>query len=268
MESKMAEHRYRIVNIDRDIVIRRGTLDQAESVLHGMQLDGDRALILDAEALAPAEIKATGGLATLMAADPLLRIDAYVQRFLGWKLPATFSPDCGVHFDYVGMNPESMNTWPVGTNLLTADEARQMLEHILGFPLPDAEQANSGTIWLRKGPHVHEIARICHETNRAFCAAMGDDSQPAWDEAPGWQRESAIAGVQGIIDNPDRTPEQSHAAWSEHKLAEGWVWGPEKDAEAKTHPCLVDSYDELPPEQRAKDYIFGAIVRSMLAQPS
>ena len=28
------------------------------------------------------------------------------------------------------------------------------------------------------------IAMICHEANRAYCAANGDESQPSWNEAP------------------------------------------------------------------------------------
>lgn len=55
-----------------------------------------------------------------------------VSRFLGWKLPKTFSPDCGISFD--GRGPDAAGyekTWPIGTNLLTAIEARAMLEHVL-----------------------------------------------------------------------------------------------------------------------------------------
>lgn len=29
-----------------------------------------------------------------------------------------------------------------------------------------------------------QIAQVCHEVNRAYCQALGDDSQPAWDDAP------------------------------------------------------------------------------------
>ena len=45
------------------------------------------------------------------------------------------------------------------------------------------------------------------------------------------------------------------------KTAEGWSWGPVKDPERKQHPCMVP-YDQLPQEQRAKDYIFRAIVNT------
>lgn len=110
--------------------------------------------------------------------------------------------------------------------------------------------------------NVETIARVCHEANRAWCIAHGDESQPAWDDAPDWQRTSAIAGVEHAIANPDVTPRGSHESWLKHKDAGGWAYGPVKDPEAKTHPCMVP-YDELPPGQRAKDALFTAIVRAL-----
>ncbi len=58
-----------------------------------------------------------------------------VSRFLGWKLPADFQPDCGISFkpesDYD--HPEFGRTKfePTGTNLFHAGQARAMLEHVL-----------------------------------------------------------------------------------------------------------------------------------------
>lgn len=103
------------------------------------------------------------------------------------------------------------------------------------------------------------IARICHEANRAYCLMLGDTSQPRWEDAPEWQRESAIAGVFHHLDGAITSPEESHQSWMAHKLDAGWVYGPVKDPAAKTHPCLVP-YSELPEEQRMKDAIFTAIV--------
>lgn len=103
------------------------------------------------------------------------------------------------------------------------------------------------------------LAHIAHEANRAYCRLLGDDSQPAWDDAPDWQRESAIKGIEGAMRG--NTPEQSHESWTAEKVATGWTFGPVKDAEAKTHPCLVP-YAELPPEQRVKDALYIAVVRA------
>jgi len=105
----------------------------------------------------------------------------------------------------------------------------------------------------------NNIARIAHEINRAYCAALGDTSQPVWDDAPEWQKASALAGVDMHLANPDATPENSHESWLAQKLAEGWKYGPVKDAEKKEHPCCVP-YAELPSEQKAKDYLFRSVV--------
>ncbi|ENU18651.1 hypothetical protein F994_02778 [Acinetobacter bohemicus ANC 3994] len=103
------------------------------------------------------------------------------------------------------------------------------------------------------------IAMLCHSINAAYCLSQGDDSQPTWDDAPDWQKQSAFMGVEMHINNPDATPEQSHESWLSQKEAEGWKYGEVKDAELKEHPCFRP-YDELPAEQKAKDYLFKAMV--------
>lgn len=106
-------------------------------------------------------------------------------------------------------------------------------------------------------------AEAAHEANRLLCLALGDDSQPHWDDAPVWQRASAVAGVEQIWNDPSTTPEQSHANWLAVKEADGWVYGETKDPEAKTHPCMVP-YDQLPEPQKLKDAMFGRVVRGVL----
>lgn len=106
------------------------------------------------------------------------------------------------------------------------------------------------------------IARMTHEANRAVCQAQGDMSQPAWEDAPDWQKESARAGVCFHLDNPLATAADSHNSWLKHKEAEGWKYGPVKDAEKKEHPCFVP-YDQLPFEQRVKDYVFRGVVHAL-----
>ena len=62
--------------------------------------------------------------------------------------------------------------------------------------------------------------------------------------------------------NPDATPEDSHASWLAQKAADGWTYGRVKDPDAKRHPCMVP-YNQLPAEQRAKDYLFKGVVAAM-----
>ena len=106
------------------------------------------------------------------------------------------------------------------------------------------------------------IAKVAHEVNRAYCEALGDMSQLPWEQAPDWQRASAVLGVQFHLNNPEAGPEASHNSWLAEKLQGGWVYGPEKDAERKTHPCILP-FGDLPVEQRAKDYLFRAVVHAL-----
>ena len=109
---------------------------------------------------------------------------------------------------------------------------------------------------------VEQIARAAHEINRAYCQALGDDSQPAWENAPDWQKESARMGVRLHIEHPEVGPEASHESWMAQKAADGWVYGQEKRPDLKQHPCMVP-FGELPREQQAKDYIFRAVVHAL-----
>ena len=69
--------------------------------------------------------------------------DEMVNRFLGWRVPQDFSPDSGVvfHRTMASGKPRPIEWWPVGTNLLTAEQARAMLEHVLGDENRDADSA-------------------------------------------------------------------------------------------------------------------------------
>lgn len=109
---------------------------------------------------------------------------------------------------------------------------------------------------------ITDIAKLAHEANRVYCQIIGDDSQVPWDEAPEWQKESALDGVRRVIENANYRPQESHENWCQHKYNDGWKYGPVKDPEAKTHPCLVP-YRDLPAEQQKKDALFLSIVRAV-----
>ena len=112
---------------------------------------------------------------------------------------------------------------------------------------------------------VTPIAIACHQANKAWCEANGDHSQKNWEEAEEWQRESAIKGVEFRINNPDAGEDAQHEAWRKDKADNGWVYGKEKNIEAKTHPCMVD-FKDLPEFQQRKDRLFCAIVDAMIGR--
>ena len=67
------------------------------------------------------------------------QIEYMRDRFLQWRLPDNFKPDGGVHFERVrnkGTQWEAINE-PVGTNLLDATQAEEMVRFMLDG-LPDA----------------------------------------------------------------------------------------------------------------------------------
>ena len=109
---------------------------------------------------------------------------------------------------------------------------------------------------------VQEIAQVAHEINKEYCLAMGDSSQLPWDEAPAWQKESAVLGVMFHVENPNAGPDASHNSWMKQKIDTGWVYGEFKDADKKEHPCIVP-FEDLPMQQQFKDYLFRQVVHSL-----
>jgi len=114
---------------------------------------------------------------------------------------------------------------------------------------------------LGQSQFVEATAKICHEANRALCAALGDNSQQAWEDAPEWQKASARHGVEFHVMN-DAPPSASHENWMAEKAAAGWKYGPVKDVEKKEHPCFLP-YDQLHAEQKYKDYLFRGIIHAL-----
>lgn len=109
----------------------------------------------------------------------------------------------------------------------------------------------------------HEIARVCHEANRAVQTIQASPLiaiSPPWDELDFETRQSAISGVVNALKGA--TPEESHENWCRFKREHGWVRGPVKDLERREHPLLVP-YDELPESQKLKDKLFLAVVEAL-----
>jgi hypothetical protein len=72
----------------------------------------------------------------------------------------------------------------------------------------------------RRSLSLEAIAKTCHEVNRVYCASIGDSSQVPWDQAPEWQRTSALKGVNAALFGV--TDEELHALWCDEKRQE-WL---------------------------------------------
>lgn len=106
---------------------------------------------------------------------------------------------------------------------------------------------------------IEKAAEAAHENNRRYCESIGDTSQLPWADAPEWQRQSAINGVEFAIANDFPSPEAMHENWLKAKVADGWTYGETKDPIRRIHPCMRP-YAELPDEQRVKDHLFRSAV--------
>lgn len=109
---------------------------------------------------------------------------------------------------------------------------------------------------------IEQVAQVAHEINKAYCESIGDNSQPSWEDAPEWQKSSAKVGVVFHLNNPDASPSASHESWLKQKTEEGWKYGEVKNPETKEHPCFVP-YEQLPTEQKSKDYLFKQTIHSL-----
>lgn len=110
---------------------------------------------------------------------------------------------------------------------------------------------------------TEEIAKVCHEANRALTSIVGDvPVQPRWEDEAEQIRQSCIKGVEFNLANPDAPPSASHDNWFKQKVADGWVFGPEKNVEKKTHPAMVP-YGDLPEPVKRKDALFKNVVAAL-----
>jgi hypothetical protein len=117
-----------------------------------------------------------------MATFDKKQMDAMVNRFLMWRLPPTFGPDCFIAFDRE--RAKANQSWPVGTNLLTADEARGMLEHVLDATfIPDWSLLEATQGSLRE--HMRAIRLLMaagHVTQEKVDEAFKIAANLKWDE--------------------------------------------------------------------------------------
>lgn len=108
---------------------------------------------------------------------------------------------------------------------------------------------------------IELAAKIAYEAARTWCEHHNHPALVPWEQAEEAARESVRKGVVGVL--AGNTPRDSHANWTQTRLADGWVYGEVKDEKQKTHPNLVP-YDDLPSDQRAKNILFVDSVKATM----
>lgn len=110
--------------------------------------------------------------------------DEMVSRFLTWRLPENFAPDAGISFKriYNEASPYGPSVHePTGTNLLNAQQARAMLEHVLA----GAQQAP---------------ALVAESAIAARLLALADELDAELDSGAKWTKaQHTCASVSGAL---------------------------------------------------------------------
>lgn len=134
------------------------------------------------------------------------QIEKMVSRFLQWRLPMNFNPDCGISFSPIanlGTSHEYMRT-PVGANLLDATQAEEMIRYVvapvLQYAQPEREEMNleyidTEIVWERHSELVQTIRcdQVGDETvmtKRDFMKACGEMSSLPIEAQPSVQGEA------------------------------------------------------------------------------
>lgn len=150
-----------------------------------------------------------------------------VNKFLGWKLPKDFCPDAGISFkpskSYEG-DEYGNSWWPTGTNLLSADQARQMFLHCLpahqapaqSVAAPaDGPMVDIGPPATSRDRWMYEQGRLAERDPRSHVTAQ---QAPAVNDKVRYCYE---CGRIGEVDSKARDccPDGSHAVYVPRELA-------------------------------------------------
>jgi len=105
----------------------------------------------------------------------------------------------------------------------------------------------------RRAVFVYEAARL------AAIAAKAPIIPEVWNDREEPFRKQFIDVIERQCGpQRSRSPEELHGSWMQAYLDMGWVYGPKRDTEKKTHPDLVP-YADLNPIERDIDAVFVAL---------
>lgn len=111
----------------------------------------------------------------------------------------------------------------------------------------------SDDLTVRRAVFVYETAAL-----QAMAAGAPIVPEPWEDREEPFRTQ--FCEVIEMMCGPDRksSPEELHDDWVKAYRAMGWIYGPVRDREAKTHPDMVP-FDELEQREQDKDAVFVAL---------
>ena len=63
---------------------------------------------------------------------------------------------------------------------------------------------------------------------------------------------SDVTLPESLVSLTEKLAENTHEVWAAGRIEEGWTYGPERNTENKTTPCLVP-YSDLPDSEKEYD---------------
>ena len=126
------------------------------------------------------------------------QIKHMVERFLMWKLPENFNPDCGISFkkSYNENTPYPAKHEPVGTNLFDATQAEAMVRYMVegmpsGADAVAAERERCAKVMCQLCEENIPMADEKRHKGGGYCYAWAIRATPASEPAP----EPPVTGV-------------------------------------------------------------------------
>jgi hypothetical protein len=128
-------------------------------------------------------------------------IGELVDRFLCWTLPKDFGPDGGIAF----RAPTHPNSWPVGTNLFTAAQARAMFEHLFNIPSGEPREDDKPD----KAPPASKLEHEFHDN----AGADREYAELLREALTDLRREAVVLGREYL---------ETFRTWKDDATIQGW----------------------------------------------
>jgi hypothetical protein len=137
-------------------------------------------------------------------------INKMVDRFLNWTLPDDFAPDCGITFTKPPNLIGDPHVWPVGTNLLTAQQARAMVAHMLDGTVRE-ERDRTGLCTVREAVDLIRSVPVVNASPFMELGYQSDDGKKinvevvvtAINDVP-WGLQYPVNAHEAVIDQRER----------------------------------------------------------------